>query len=129
MCSPTPSFFVCSVIFVPQISLPVSYKYWPSPTFMFFSLIIISLLLVTSACLLILKFYSLYTQTEHRTLTFSYTSSGIPYSRTEDLSESIPYWNSQPSAKYKIVRPTSPTSRLCPRSHHLHPNMSPRLFG
>src|SRR6266481_6826599 len=80
MCSLTPSFFVCSVIFVPQIGLLALYKYWPSPTFMFFSLIIISLLLVTSACLLILKSYSLYTQTEHQILTFSYTSSGIPYS-------------------------------------------------
>src|SRR6266481_4891971 len=66
---------------------------------------------------------------EHQTLTFSYTSLGIPYSHTEDLSESIPYCNSRPSAKYTTVWPTSLTSRLCPRSHHLHPNMSPRLFG
>src|SRR6266481_8296384 len=96
---------------------------------MFFSLVIISLLLVTSACLLISKSYSLYTRTEHQILTFGYTSLGIPYSLTEDLSESIPYLNSWPSAKYITVWPPSPTSWLCPGSHHLHPNTSPRLFG
>src|SRR6266481_5423795 len=103
MCSLTPSFFVCSIIFVLQIGLLVLYKYWPSPTCMIFSLIIISLLLVTSACLLISKFYSLYTWTEHRILTFSYMSSGIPYSLTENLSESILYLNPQPLAKHTTV--------------------------
>src|SRR6266481_9980910 len=28
-----------------------------------------------------------------------------------------------------IPWPTSPTSQLCPRSHHLHPDTSPRLSG
>ncbi len=43
MCSPTLSFFVCTIIFVLRIGLLVLYKYWPTPTCIFFSLIIISL--------------------------------------------------------------------------------------
>src|SRR6266481_1497113 len=43
MHSPTLSFFVCTRIFVLQIGLLVLYKYWPTPTCIFFSLVIISL--------------------------------------------------------------------------------------
>ncbi len=56
-------------------------------------------------------------------------SLGIPYSLTEDLSESDPCLNPQPLAEYTTVQPPSPTSWLCPRSHHLHPDTSLRLFG
>ena len=41
--------FIGSVLFVPQMCLPVLYKYWPLPTCMFSSLVIISLLLVILA--------------------------------------------------------------------------------
>ena len=44
----TPDSFIGSMLFVPQMCLPVLYKYWPLPTCMFSSLVIISLLLVTS---------------------------------------------------------------------------------
>src|SRR6266481_6210542 len=49
MHSPTPSFFVCTRIFVCWFGRLVLDKYWPTPTCIFFSLVIISLLLVISA--------------------------------------------------------------------------------
>ena len=47
-CPDIPNPFIGSILFVPQMHLPVLYKYWPLPTCMFSSLVIISLLLVTS---------------------------------------------------------------------------------
>src|SRR6266481_778924 len=49
MHGPTPSFFVCTRLFVLWFGQLVLYKYWPMPAGIFFSLIIISLLLVISA--------------------------------------------------------------------------------
>src|SRR6266481_2239574 len=62
MCSPTPSFFVCTRIFVLQFGLLVLYKYWPMPTCIFFSLIIISLCWLHSPAPLETTLYSLFTQ-------------------------------------------------------------------
>ena len=42
-CSDFPDPFIGSLLFVPQMHLPVLYKYWPLPTCMFPSLVIISL--------------------------------------------------------------------------------------
>ena len=48
-CPDAPDLFIGSMFFVLQMYLPVLYEYWPLPNCMFSSLIIISLLLVTSA--------------------------------------------------------------------------------
>src|SRR6266481_4195543 len=53
MRGPTPSFFVCTRLFVLWFGRLVLYKYWPMPTCIFFSLVIISPLLVISACFLL----------------------------------------------------------------------------
>src|SRR6266481_3733809 len=55
MHGPTPLFFVCTRLFVLWFGRLVLYKYWPMPTCIFFSLVIISLLLVISACFLLLE--------------------------------------------------------------------------
>src|SRR6266481_5152400 len=99
MRSPTPSFFVCTRIFVLRISLLVLYKYWPTPTCIFFSLIIISLFWLCSPAPLEKTLYSLFTQTESQILIFSYTSLGNSYSFTEDFSESILHLNPWPLAR------------------------------
>jgi hypothetical protein len=96
MRSPTPSFFVCFAVFVLRLGLLVLYKYWPSPTCMFFSLVIISLLLVILACSLIsnsvLSTFGLYTES-----LFSVTRPLLNfYSQSEDFSASIPYLHSGP---------------------------------
>ena len=46
-CPMPPDLFIGSMFFVPQMCLPVLYKYWPLPTCIFSSLIIISISLVT----------------------------------------------------------------------------------
>src|SRR6266481_6570639 len=100
MCSLTPSFFVCTRIFVLWFSRLFLYKYWPTPTCIFFSLVIISLLLVLSArFLLSRKLYSFDTHTEHQILIFGYMSSDYSYSFAEDFSESILHPYPQPLAR------------------------------
>src|SRR6266481_1623001 len=115
MCSPTPSFFVCTKIFVLQFGLLVLYKYWPTPTCIFFSLVIISLCWLHSPAPLEKPLYSLFTQTESQILIFGYTSLGNSYSFTEDFSESILHLNPWPLAKDTTMPPPTPTSRLYPR--------------
>src|SRR6266481_2995427 len=127
MHSPTLSFFVCTIIFVLQIGLLVLYKYWPMPTCIFFSLIIISLCWLHLPTSLKKTLYSLFTRTEHRILIFGYTSLGNSYSFTEDFSESILHLNPQPLAKDTTVQPPTPTNQLHPGRHYLCPNMSLRL--
>src|SRR6266481_9812792 len=129
MCSPTPSFFVCTRIFVLQISLLVLYKYLTTPTCIFFSLVIISLCWLHSPAPLEKTLYSLFTRTESQILIFGYTSLGNSYSFTEDFSESILHLNCWPLAKDTTVPPPTPTSQLYPRRHYLHPNTSLRLSG
>src|SRR6266481_2551422 len=128
MCSPTLSFFVCTVIFVLRIGLLVLYKYWPTPTCIFFSLVIISLLLVLSArFLLSRKLYSFDTHTEHRILIFSYTSLDYSYSFAEDFSESILHPYPQPLARNTTVQLPTPTNWPYPGCHYICPDMSLRL--
>src|SRR6266481_2968161 len=128
MCSPTLSFFVCTVIFVLRIGLLVLYKYWPTPTCVFFSLVIISLLLVISArFLLSQKLYSLDTRTKHRILIFGYTSSDYSYSFAEDFSESILHLYPQPLARNTTAQLSTLTNRPYPRRHYICPDTSLRL--
>ena len=47
-CPDTPNPFIGSMFFVLPMHLPVLYKYWPLPTYIFSNLVIVSLLLVTS---------------------------------------------------------------------------------
>src|SRR6266481_10200531 len=74
MRSPTPLFFVCTRIFVLQFGLLVLYKYWPMPTCIFFSLVIISLCWLHLPAPLETTLYSFFTWTEYRILIFGYTS-------------------------------------------------------
>src|SRR6266481_8884027 len=128
MCSPTLSFFVCTVIFVLQISLLVLYKYWSTHTCIFFSLVIISLLLVISAhFLLSRKLYSFNTHTKYRILIFGYTSSDYSYSFAEDFSESILHPYPQPLARNTAAQPPTPTNQPYPGRHYICPDMSLRL--
>src|SRR6266481_9587973 len=128
MHSPTLSFFVCTVILVLRIGLLVLYKYWPMPTCIFFSLIIISLLLVISACFLLSKkLYSLDTCTEHRILIFGYTSSDYSYSFAEDFSESILHLYPRPLARNTTVQLSTLTNQPYPGRHYICPNTSLRL--
>src|SRR6266481_4294281 len=128
MRSPTLSFFVCTVIFVLWIGLLVLYKYWPMPTCIFFSLVIISLLLVISAhFLLSRKLYSFDTHTEHRILIFGYTSSDYSYSFAEDFSGSILHPYPWPLARNTAVQLPTPTNRPYPRRYYICPDMSLRL--
>src|SRR6266481_1242895 len=128
MCSPTLSFFVCNVIFVLRIGLLVLYKYWPTPTCIFFSLVIISLLLVISArFLLSRKLYSFDTHTEHQILIFGYTSSDYSYSFAEDFSESILHPYPRPLARNTAAQLSTPTNRPYPRRHYICPDTSLRL--
>src|SRR6266481_5511229 len=127
MCSPTPLFFVCTRIFVLRIGLLVLYKYWPTPTCIFFSLIIISLCWLHLPAPLEKTLYSLFTRTEHQILIFSYMSLGNSYSFTEDFSESILPLNPQPLAKDTTAQPPTLTNQLYPRCHYLHPDTSLRL--
>src|SRR6266481_5743645 len=124
MRSPTPSFFVCTRIFVLRFGLLVLYKYWPMPTCIFFSLIIISLCWLHLPAPLEKTLYSLFTQTEYRILIFGYTSLGNSYSSTEDFSESILHLDPWPLAEATTVQPPTPTSWLYPRCHYLRPDMS-----
>src|SRR6266481_5519129 len=129
MCSPTLSFFVCTVIFVLQISLLVLYKYWSTHTCIFFSLVIISLLLVISAhFLLSRKLYSFNTHTKYRILIFGYTSSDYSYSFAEDFSESILHLYPRPLARNTAVQLPTPTNWPYPGCHYICPDMSLRLF-
>src|SRR6266481_3210018 len=128
MRSPTPSFFVCTRIFVLRFSLLVLYKYWPMPTCIFFSLVIISLLLVISAhFLLSKKLYSLDTQTEHRILIFGYMSSDDSYSFAEDFSESILHLYPRPLARNTTAQLSTPTNWPYPGCHYICPDTSLRL--
>src|SRR6266481_3961012 len=129
MHSLTPSFFVCTRIFVLWISLLVLYKYWPTPTCIFFSLVIISLCWLHLPAPLEKTLYSLFTQTESRILIFGYMSLGNSYSFTEDFSESILHLNPWPLAKDTTMPPPTPTSQLHPGHHYLHPDTSLRLSG
>src|SRR6266481_7000178 len=129
MCSLTPSFFVCTRIFVLWFGLLVLYKYWPTPTCIFFSLIIISLCWLHSPAPLEKTLYSLFTWTKSRILIFGYTSLGNSYSFTEDFSEAILHLNPWPLAKDTTVQLPTPTSRPYSRRHYLCPNTSPRLSG
>src|SRR6266481_6035203 len=128
MRSPTPSFFVCTRIFVLWFGLLVLYKYWPMPTCTFFSLVIISLLLVISArFLLSKKLYSLDTRTEHRILIFGYTSSDYSYSFAEDFSESILHLYPWPLARNTTAQLSTPTNQPYPGHHYTCPDTSIRL--
>src|SRR6266481_541541 len=129
MHSLTPSFFVCTRIFVLRIGLLVLYKYWPTPTCIFFSLVIISLCWLHSPAPLEKPLYSLFTQTESQILIFGYMSLGNSYSFTEDFSESILHLNPWPLAKDTAMQPPTLTSQLYPRCHYLCPNTSLRLSG
>src|SRR6266481_8929747 len=128
MRSPTISFFFCTVIFVLQISLLVLYKYWSMHTCIFFSLVIISILLVISAhFLLSRKLYSFDTHTEYQILIFGYTSSDYSYSFAEDFSESILHLYPQPLARNTTAQLSTLTNWPYPRRHYICPNTSLRL--
>src|SRR6266481_862061 len=128
MHGPTPSFFVCTRIFVLWFGQLVLYKYWPTPTCIFFSLVIISLLLVISACFLLSrKLYSFDTHTEHRILIFSHTSLDYSYSFAEDFSESILHPYPRPLARNTAVQLPTPTNRPYPGHHYICPDTSLRL--